>query len=1035
MIDDNKLDKDNILTQLNNCYRNNDKALKLGDSASLNRADLVLYRVKSITFKKDAPKKEALENVLSSLRIEGINFIYLILGDKDGVEFYYGISRDYSKPQPELDIDDIGKFILEPSILGNFRGSKIERIDKNEKQNILDRIKSNNENSMIEGVPGVVENEDEFQGVDRLADTMMSMSEGVDSGKFGFMVIASLINDDEVDLLKEQIFTAYNGLAHFSKMSLQTQKGENSGTSKSDTKGSNTSVSSSINSSENRNESTTQGESVAKATNTAWSEGTQTSKGTSSNSGSSSSSHSTNNSATQTSSKSGGDSETKTTNGSKSQSITKSKGETKSESKGESSSITTGENSGSSSSKSETREVINKLFADWQTYINDILLPRIDYGSGNGLFASGMFCFADSKAVLKKLENTIISLFSGDKGNKIPLKAFRLNDKKRLESLRNFQLPKVESSSREISAVFSQAPKNIANVISAKELSLIAGLPKKDVLGLELREEVEFGLNLPSNIEHKLGLGKLIQSGNITNREVFIDKESLDKHIFITGVTGSGKTTTSQSILVSSNLPFLVIEPAKTEYRILKNKKGYEDLLIFSLGKDNLTPFRLNPLEFFPHESITSRVDMIKASIEAAFDMEAAIPQIIESAIYKAYEDKGWNIATNKNIFYGDKAFDSGIYSFPTLQDVLDNIEVVVEAQGFGNEAGRIKGEYIGSIKARLNGLLLGSKGFMLNTKRSIDFRALLNKKVVLEMEEIRNGAEKSLIMGFVLTNLLEAIKANFIKDKAHKLKHIILIEEAHRLLSKYEYGDSTTKKQGVEVFTDMLAEIRKYGECLIIADQIPNKLTPEVLKNTNTKIVHRIFAADDKEAISNTMALEDEQKDFLSKLNDGEAIIFSNKFQKAVATQITKNSNTTENKFIDEDKLRDEIYNFYAANAKSGIILGSQWLDKVDSNTITNLLTLQKSGILKELKEAYNKDEELTDNVAKVIARLEEYKKNFGIEFLAKYFVLTNNLSKSLDDFDMKVKGAKELLEKLFNNTISLDDFSYFRDNYKLVE
>ncbi len=67
-----------------------------------------------------------------------------------------------------------------------------------------------------------------------------------------------------------------------------------------------------------------------------------------------------------------------------------------------------------------------------------------------------------------------------------------------------------------------------------------------------------------------------------------------------------------------------------------------------------------------------------------------------------------------------------------------------------------------------------------------------------------------------------------------------------------------------------MLAEIRKYGESLIIVDQIPNKLTSEVLKNTNTKIVHRLFAIDDKEAIGNTMALTDEQKNFLSRLEVG---------------------------------------------------------------------------------------------------------------------------------------------------------------------
>ena len=79
-------------------------------------------------------------------------------------------------------------------------------------------------------------------------------------------------------------------------------------------------------------------------------------------------------------------------------------------------------------------------------------------------------------------------------------------------------------------------------------------------------------------------------------------------------------------------------------------KEDNPELMVFTLGNENAgTPFRLNPFEFFPHESITSRVDMIKASIEAAFDMEAAIPQIIESAIYACYEDYGWSISKNQN--------------------------------------------------------------------------------------------------------------------------------------------------------------------------------------------------------------------------------------------------------------------------------------------------------------------------------------------------------------------------------------------------
>ena len=114
-----------------------------------------------------------------------------------------------------------------------------------------------------------------------------------------------------------------------------------------------------------------------------------------------------------------------------------------------------------------------------------------------------------------------------------------------------------------------------------------------------------------------------------------------------------------------------------------------------------------------------------------------------------------------------------------------------------------------------------------LNTPRSIDFKNLVKQKVVLELEDIKDGSEKSLLMGFIITNLLEAVKYQYKQNS--KFQHITLIEEAHRLLSKYEPGDSSNKKRGVEVFADMLAEVRKYGESLIIVDQIPNKMTPEV--------------------------------------------------------------------------------------------------------------------------------------------------------------------------------------------------------------
>ena len=189
----------------------------------------------------------------------------------------------------------------------------------------------------------------------------------------------------------------------------------------------------------------------------------------------------------------------------------------------------------------------------------------------------------------------------------------------------------------------------------------------------------------------------------------------------------------------------------------------------------------------------------------------------------------------------------------------------------------------------------------------------------------------------------MQAVRHAYIQaqasEKEEKFQHITLIEEAHRLLSKYMPGDSMNKKQGVEVFSDMLAEVRKYGESLIIVDQIPDKMTPEVLKNTNTKIVHKLFAQDDKEAIGNTMALKDEQKAFLSNLPPGRAIMFSQGWTKAIQVQVEE-KNSTDQKEVNPAEIKKTAQSYYSEydNYRRGILRGIEKLDKSDELFFTYL-------------------------------------------------------------------------------------------------
>lgn len=992
-----------------------------------NFGDIALYKINEITYEEEekAPRREAFENVLGALRDSFNNFLYIILGTKEKVSIYFGVAKNsyIDSSNSILELQDVGDMILKPSIEGNFRGSKIKEIISDEKEEVLKVIRNQgNKYAYFEGNPGINESEDrsDFQGIDRLIDIMSVGNQGT----FGLVIYANPIQKEEIVEIEKDIYKQYNYYNTIHKRSYQL--GENksnntgksatvgSGTNKSETEGENKSTS------KGENKSTSKGSSYTETNGTSWSknEGTNSGKnenqsesktktsGTESGSSSESLANATTigggTSTGESKSETNGTSWSKAEGGSRNETTGTSKntttGTSSSKTLGTSENQSTTKNIGSSTGTSETEniEIIKKEIHSWISYIDETLLPIIDYGKGKGLFRVNTYIFADNSATLLKLGNTLKSLSSGKKGNKRPLEYYRLDnvkDKKIINNLVNFQMNKIQNDIEkdEFYTVNSIEIGNgfVNDFYSSKELSLIAGLPRKEVNGLKVTKQVEFGLNTTDEkMKEPLELGNLVQSGKILeNSEVNIDKKDLNKHIFVAGVTGTGKTTTCQRILLESGMPFLVVEPAKTEYRIMKLSKKTEDMVIFTLGQDNIAPFRLNPFEFFPHESLTSRVDMIKAAIEASFDMEAAIPQLTESTIYECYKDYGWNVNTNKNTKF-ENPFADDVYAFPTFSDILKKVDAVAEKQGFDE---RLKKDYIGSIKARLQSLTLGSKGLMLNTPRSIDFVGLLDKKVVLEIEEVKNTGEKSFVMGLIMTNLREALRAKY-KENKH-FKHITLIEEAHRLLSKFEPGDSVNKKQGVEIFADMLAEVRKYGESLIIADQIPNKLTPEVLKNTNTKIIHKLFAEDDKESVGNTMILEKEQKEFLSSLPTGRAVVFSQGWSKAVQVQIKLLTNTTSDEEVDEQILKDSCINYYRENYRREIFAGSNIFDREPTfEEMKTVMESSKSELLSSFKNMYKALENLSKRSLEDIRNKTNIFKKANREYVKNIRIATEN-------------------------------------------
>jgi hypothetical protein len=171
----------------------------------------------------------------------------------------------------------------------------------------------------------------------------------------------------------------------------------------------------------------------------------------------------------------------------------------------------------------------------------------------------------------------------------------------------------------------------------------------------------------------------------------------------------------------------------------------------------------------------------------------------------------------------------------------------------------------------------------MLDVQQSLVMSVLLDNPTVLELEGLGDDDDKAFMMGLLLIRMVEHRRSPQDRERAAAdkgLRHLLVVEEAHRLLtnveSKSQEGAANPRAKAVEGFTNMLAEIRNYGQGVIIADQVPTKLARDVIKNTNLKIAHRVVDEPDRETLGGSMVMTKKQALAIATLLPGQAAIFS---------------------------------------------------------------------------------------------------------------------------------------------------------------
>lgn len=497
-------------------------------------------------------------------------------------------------------------------------------------------------------------------------------------------------------------------------------------------------------------------------------------------------------------------------------------------------------------------------------------LKRLEQGQTSGMWAAHVILFADHASSLGRGKGLLHSAFSGEKSIPDSIRACLCSAEVR-------QSPALE-------------PRN------GLEVALMSRLPMEEYPGYEVVDYARFGVetnNLISSKAKSIMIGEIFDRGVNTGNALHISLHDLTKHGLIVGVTGSGKTNTCFTLLdqiwdSGRGVPFLVIESAKSEYRSLLRNPRFKGLHVFTVGDETISPLRLNPFEVPKGILTQTHIDYLKSLFSAAFVLYPPMPYVLEQSLQEIYEDRGWDLARNTNSRGADSA-----RLFPTLSDLAAKIGVVVDRMGYDE---RITMDVKAGLLARINQLRLGGgKGLMLNSRKSLPASVLFGSPCLLELKQIVSDDEKAFIIGLILIRLYEHHEGQSNSGRGY-LRHITLIEEAHRLLRNVstEQNSETTanpKGRAIEVFANILSEIRAYGEGILIAEQVPTKLTPDAIKNTNLKIVHRLVAEDDRKAVGSTMNLGEPQMRYLTTLRSGEGIVYTEGMQKPVFINVALSS------------------------------------------------------------------------------------------------------------------------------------------------
>ncbi|MEK4439105.1 ATP-binding protein [Paenibacillus sp. FSL K6-2862] len=821
------------------------------------RNHIRLLKMNKLTFDRYENVIDKLSSVYNALGSTADSLIMIMDSDGKKTDLYLG-TRTMGNIQ-------VAKGALEKSFQSHFPGSEIANLNNHAIEGLIQNLFTSGVTgserviSAVSGIPSLRERENE-----RFVQGMEKFMESMKSEIFSAILIADSVSQSQIEHIKNGYETLYAQLMPFAACDLNFAANESLAVTDTVTHGFSEAVSQSVTQTQSHTQSTSETESRSSSTSKSSNFGASivlltggVSRGRSKSESSSKSS---------SSSSSTGESNT---NG---------RAETHSRQEGSSNMLQTG-NSRSLQISFENKKVTQLLKSI------DAQLERLQSSEDFGLWNCSAYFISPDVQTSQVAASTFKAIMRGD-NSAIETSYIHMWDNEHPEQLNTVSqyLQKLSHPLFDLSENSNLDVPHVSagSLISGRELAIQMGLPRKSLNGLTVVETAGFGrsvMTYDGRSNERINVGDIFHMGRRENENVQLDLNSLTMHTFVTGSTGSGKSNTVYSILdelYKKNIPFLVIEPAKGEYKSVFG--GRRRVKVFGTNPSYTELLRINPFRFPEGIHVLEHIDRLVEIFNACWPMYAAMPAILKDAIERSYEYAGWDLDISESY--------EEVKRYPTFKDLLRILPIVISESGFSEE---LKSNYIGALVTRIKSLTNGLIGRLIG-EDEIDNRVLFDENCIIDLSRIGSMETKSLLMGILFIRLQEHRLVSA-KGANATLQHVTVLEEAHHLLRRTSFEQSAegSNLQGkaVEMLANAISEMRTYGEGFIIADQSPSLLDVSVIRNTNTKIILRLPEGNDRFDIGRAASLNENQMLELPKLKTGVAVIYQNNWLEPVLCQI----------------------------------------------------------------------------------------------------------------------------------------------------